>query len=76
MNEPSESPTYTDDPVHTSIPIFGTGLPEPSLTDDSLSMNSRRALEAVEDVSRRIEHLASTLGCLGYFDEADGPRAA
>ena len=40
------------------------------------SENSLRALAAVEDVSRRIEDLASTLGCLGFFDGTDGPRAA
>ena len=43
------------------------------------SENSLRALAAVEDVSRRIEDLASTLGCLGFFDSTDGtngPRAA
>ena len=34
-------------------------------------------LAALDDVSRRMESLASSLGCLGYFDdEDDGPRAA
>ena len=47
-----------------------------SLPFDSLSHNSRAALEAVEDVSRRIEDLATQLGCLGFFDQGDGPRAA
>ena len=41
-----------------------------------LSQSSLRALESVEDVSRRIDHLAMTLGCLGHFDGTDGPRAA
>ena len=27
-------------------------------------------------VSRRMEDLARSLGCLGYFDDDDGPRAA
>ena len=42
----------------------------------SLSENSRRALGAVEDVSRRIDDLANKLGCLGHFDHSEGPRAA
>lgn len=41
-----------------------------------MSENSRRALEAVDDVSRRIDDLASKLGCLGHFDHSEGPRAA
>ena len=40
------------------------------------SQASLRALDAVEDTSRRIEDLASRLGCLGHFDRSDGPRAA
>ena len=43
---------------------------------ESLSPRSKAALEAVEDVSRRIEDLATQLGCLGFFDQGDGPRAA
>ncbi|MHC4218814.1 MAG: hypothetical protein ACYSU7_10215 [Planctomycetota bacterium] len=34
------------------------------------------ALEALESVSRRMEDLARALGCLGYFDDDDRPRAA
>jgi hypothetical protein len=34
------------------------------------------ALEALELVSRRMEDLARALGCLGYFDDDDRPRAA
>ena len=52
---------------------------ETSLSDfpsECLSPNSLRAIAAVEDVSRRIEDLASSLGCLGFFDGSDGPRAA
>ena len=37
---------------------------------------SVRAMSAVEDTSRRIEDLARRLGCLGHFDQTDGPRAA
>lgn len=47
-----------------------------SLPFDSLSQNSRIALSAVDDVSRRIDDLARQLGCLGHFDQGDGPRAA
>ena len=33
--------------------------------------------EALDDSNRRIEHLARTLKCLGYFDDdPSGPRAA
>ncbi|MHC4081796.1 MAG: hypothetical protein ACYS15_03605 [Planctomycetota bacterium] len=34
------------------------------------------ALDALESVSRRMEDLARALGCLGYFDDDDRPRAA
>ena len=59
----------------------GLRLTEPEsrlseLPPEALSPNSLRALAAVEDVSRRIENLASSLGCLGFFDSSDGPRAA
>ena len=33
-------------------------------------------LDALESVSRRMEDLAKALGCLGYFDDDDRPRAA
>ena len=42
----------------------------------AMSENSRRALDAVDDVSRRIDDLANKLGCLGHFDQSEGPRAA
>ena len=48
----------------------------PEFPHDELSPSSLRAIAAVEDVSRRIEDLASSLGCLGFFDSSDGPRAA
>jgi hypothetical protein len=34
------------------------------------------ALDALDDVSRRMENLARALDCLGFFDDDDGPRAA
>ncbi len=45
-------------------------------SEHELSENSLRALAAVEDASRRIDDLARRLGCLGFFDKGDGPRAA
>ena len=33
-------------------------------------------MAALDNVSRRMESLAQSLGCLGYFDDDDGPRAA
>ena len=33
-------------------------------------------LDALDDVSRRMENLARALDCLGFFDDDDGPRAA
>jgi hypothetical protein len=47
------------------------GMPTHRFSETSL-----RALHAVEDTSRRIEDLATRLGCLGHFDRSDGPRAA
>lgn len=39
--------------------------------------STAEVLKAFEEVSRRMENLARSLGCLGYFDEDDdGPRAA
>ena len=41
--------------------------------------HTRAALDAIsqiENTSRRMSDLARQLGCLGYFDETDGPRAA
>jgi hypothetical protein len=34
------------------------------------------ALEALENVSRRIDVLARELNCLGWFGDDEGPRAA
>ncbi len=33
-------------------------------------------LDALDDISRRMENLARALDCLGFFDDDDGPRAA
>ena len=50
--------------------------PESGVAAHRFSETSLRALDAVEDTSRRIEDLARRLGCLGHFDQTDGPRAA
>ena len=57
-------------PIRTDIPTFRPDVigQVPSTTE---------VLAALDDVSRRMESLARSLGCLGYFDdEDDGPRAA
>ena len=39
--------------------------------------STEAVFKALDDVSRRMETLAKSLGCLGYFDDDDdGPRAA
>jgi len=39
--------------------------------------STEEVLKALDDVSRRMETLARSLGCLGHFDDDDqGPRAA
>jgi len=51
--------------------------PAEDILNHRFSQTSLRALDAVEDTSRRIEDLARRLGCLGHFDRSgDGPRAA
>jgi hypothetical protein len=37
---------------------------------------SDEVLDALDDVSRRMENLARALDCLGFFEDDDGPRAA
>lgn len=71
-------PTSTVEPSATfRLRLTGTMADAPSWAPATrLSQSSLRALEAVEDVSRRIDHLAIALGCLGHFDGTDGPRAA
>ena len=44
--------------------------------EETMCDSSLRALAAVEDTSRRIDDLARRLGCLGFFETGDGPRAA
>ena len=64
--KPPEGPT----PLWTEIPAEPRDVigQVPSTTE---------VLAALDNVSRRMESLARSLGCLGYFDdEDDGPRAA
>ncbi len=52
---------------------------DPIRVDDVLGQvpSTEEVLEALDDASRRMETLARSLGCLGYFDDDDdGPRAA
>ena len=71
-------PTATiEPPAPSRLRLTGTMADAPPWVPAThLSQSSLRALEAVEDVSRRIDHLAIALGCLGHFDGTDGPRAA
>lgn len=63
---------------------FGIVKPAPKASDtpppqDVLGQvpSTAEVLRAFDDVSRRMENLARSLGCLGYFDDDDdGPRAA
>ena len=38
--------------------------------------STAEVFKALDEVSRRMENLARSLDCLGYFDDDDGPRAA
>ncbi len=51
---------------------------KPSVARDVLGRVSppHEALDALDDVSRRMENLARALDCLGFFEDDDGPRAA
>jgi len=52
---------------------------DPIRAEDVLGQvpSTEEVLKALDDVSRRMETLARSLGCLGYFDDDDdGPRAA
>ena len=67
--------------------IVDDQTPEPSLkfpiehARGSLDVNDQHGnaedvLDALENVSRRIDDLARELNCLGWFDDDDRPRAA
>lgn len=48
-----------------------------SMPSQPVEQTTENVLNALEDVSRRIDHLARELNCLGYFDDDDDrPRAA
>lgn len=52
---------------------------DPDQAEDILGQvpSTEEVLKALDDVSRRMEVLARSLGCLGHFDDDDeGPRAA
>lgn len=63
------------------IPFQGPGgesAPASARPDlEHLPSSAEEVLDALDDMSRRIDHLARELRCLGWFDENDdGPRAA
>lgn len=66
---PAESAPAHDDP----IPFPGS-----ERVELRRSTSGERTLAALDNVSRRLEDLARTLNCLGFFDEPDPdrPRAA
>jgi hypothetical protein len=72
QDSPAEPLAFPQDPsghaqAERRPPLDLTALPE----------SAGGVFDAIEDMSRRIDHLARELGCLGFFDEDDdGPRAA
>ena len=52
-----------------------SGLDGPLGTPDQNALPGR-VFTAADTLSRRMEDLAREFGCLGYFDDDDGPRAA
>ncbi len=69
-----ESLPFPVAPVHPDI----RPKKSPKATGDVLGRVSptHKVLDALDDVSRRMENLARALDCLGFFDDEDGPRAA
>jgi len=70
-----------DDEPRRDLPPLTPNAPqdEPNPPKDVLGQvpSTEEVLKALDDVSRRMETLARSLGCLGYFDDDDdGPRAA
>lgn len=57
------------DPVYVEQALSGAPAGEEAVIE-------QQVLEALADMSRRIEFLSRELDCLGYFDDAEGPRAA
>ncbi len=73
--------TGTDDaagrPPQRDALQFPTPPPPPAEdAGDRAEEREHEALAALREVSRRMEDLARALGCLGYFDDDDRPRAA
>ncbi len=75
-----------DNQPSASEPVFvppGAGLPRdggeerPAFDLAALPESAGQVVEALGEMSRRIDDLARNLNCLGYFyDDDDGPRAA
>ncbi len=65
-----------DDSSRPECEVFRFPRPT-SAGDGAPTQESPDVLYAFERVSRRMEDLARTLGCLGFFDDDDDrPRAA
>ncbi len=72
-------PGINDEPRRENALIKPVAQPgDPIRAEDVLGQvpSTEAVLKALDDVSRRMETLAQSLGCLGYFDDDDGPRAA
>ena len=65
-----------DDGSRPEGEIFQFPRPTNATNDNVNADETSDVLYAFERVSRRMEDLARTLGCLGFFDDDDGPRAA
>ena len=76
MGKARDTTQSIERPSLHGLRLTESGTPLSEFPEGDFSPNSLRAIAAVEDVSRRIEDLASSLGCLGFFDGTDGPRAA
>ena len=73
-------PRINDEPRRDLPPLKPNTQPDDSEpAEDVLGQvpSTEEVLKALDDVSRRMETLARSLGCLGHFDDDDqGPRAA
>lgn len=70
----SAKPNLMPSPSGRSSRIW-SGLDDPLGTPEPDTLRER-VLRATDTMSRRMEDLAREFGCLGYFDDDDGPRAA
>ena len=73
-------PGINDEPRRDQAPMKPVAQQDdPALAEDVVGRvpSTEAVLKALDDASRRMETLARSLGCLGYFnDDDEGPRAA